>query len=132
MLAGSMVVSYISTPLATWVSLIILLTIHLGTNYLAVRSVSMRTINRQRANIIFNKYMSSRHGSRRMLIPEEVSQLERIFEWDGVLRCGGEVSASLLIFQLWPVIDNIHTYWFQILELTVFYRAWHIAASEYL
>src|ERR1035441_6483756 len=37
MLAGSLVVSHISTKLATWTSLILLLAIHLGTNYLAVR-----------------------------------------------------------------------------------------------
>ena len=54
MLAGSLVVSYISSKWATWTAMIILLAIHLGTNYLAVRAVCMQTLNRQRANLVFS------------------------------------------------------------------------------
>jgi hypothetical protein len=42
----------------------------------------MRSLNRQRANIVFSSIVQ--HGS--VLSPSEVSQRERIFEWDGVLR----------------------------------------------
>lgn len=42
----------------------------------------MRCLNRQRANIVFGNLMH--HGS--VLTPTEVSQRERIFERDGVLR----------------------------------------------
>ncbi|KAI9734720.1 MAG: hypothetical protein M1818_006707 [Claussenomyces sp. TS43310] len=105
MLAGSLVVSRIASTLATWVSLIFLLSIHLATNYLAVRAVSMRTLNRQRANIVFTTYLvrrGSNHSAPPSIKdclpdPDEVSQLERIFERDGVLRWNGMVVARCSI-----------------------------------
>ncbi|KAL1612520.1 hypothetical protein SLS60_000747 [Paraconiothyrium brasiliense] len=82
MLAGSLAVSQISTPMATWSTLIALLSIHLATNYAAVKSVSMRSLNRQRANLV----LSSLVQDGRILSPAEVSARERIFERDGALR----------------------------------------------
>ncbi|KAF2013790.1 DUF647-domain-containing protein, partial [Aaosphaeria arxii CBS 175.79] len=82
MLAGSVVVSWVSSPMATWTTLIALLSIHLATNYKAVRAVSMRSLNRQRANIVLSHIVE--HG--RVLRPSEVSPRERVFERDGVLR----------------------------------------------
>jgi hypothetical protein len=76
------VVSWVSTPFTTWSVLIALLSIHLATNYAAVRAVSMRCLNRQRANIVFGSLIQ--HGL--VLGPADVSQRERIFERDGVLR----------------------------------------------
>ncbi|KAL5120508.1 hypothetical protein ACEQ8H_001526 [Pleosporales sp. CAS-2024a] len=80
--AGSVVVSWVSSPIATWSVLTALLSIHLATNYAAVRSVSMRYLNRQRANIVFGSLF---HNG---LVPSpaEAAQRERIFERDGVLR----------------------------------------------
>jgi hypothetical protein len=104
MLAGSVIVPCITTPLATWCALLTLLTIHLWTNYRAVRAVSMRTLNRQRANIVFSAYLNpscytgsldserlphrigSTPDTHCVLTPEGVSARERIFERDGVLR----------------------------------------------
>ena len=54
-------------------------------NHAAVKAVSMRTLNRQRANIVLSTLIS--HD--KVLTPEEVSKRERIFEWDGVLRWEG-------------------------------------------
>ncbi|PVI07790.1 DUF647-domain-containing protein [Periconia macrospinosa] len=82
MIAGSIVVSFVSTPLATWSTLLALLSIHLATNYAAVKAVSMRCLNRQRANIVLSNLLQSGH----IFSPTEVSQKERIFEHDGVLR----------------------------------------------
>ncbi|KAB8288866.1 hypothetical protein EYC80_010769 [Monilinia laxa] len=59
MLVGTFVVSKISSQTATWIALITLLSIHLGTNYLAVRSVTMRTLNRQRANLVLSPFLYS-------------------------------------------------------------------------
>ena len=81
MLAGSLVVSWITTPFATWTTLLLLLSIHLETNRRAVRAVSMRTLNRQRARLVFH-HLKRGH----VPTPEEISRQERIFEWDGVLR----------------------------------------------
>jgi hypothetical protein len=68
--------------MATWSTLIGLLSIHLATNYAAVKSVSMRCLNRQRANIVLGNIVQSG----RVLSPTEVSKVERVFEYDGVLR----------------------------------------------
>ena len=83
--AGSVVVSHVSSVGATWSCLILLLSIHLAMNHAAVRSVSMRSLNRQRANLV----LSSLIQDDRTLTPQTVSQHERIFEWDGVLRWKG-------------------------------------------
>jgi hypothetical protein len=108
MLAGSLVVSYISSKWATWTAMIILLAIHLGTNYLAVRAVCMQTLNRQRANLVFSglleqlgndetNYNNDRNLSREDLpqfdcpTPEQIRLQERVFERDGVLRWKGEI-----------------------------------------
>ena len=80
--AGSVVVSWISSPFATWATLIGLLSIHLAMNHAAVRAVNMRSLNRQRANIALSHLMA--HD--KVLSPKEVSAKERIFERDGVLR----------------------------------------------
>ncbi|RMZ69434.1 hypothetical protein GMOD_00006243 [Pyrenophora seminiperda CCB06] len=82
MLAGSLVVSHITSPLATWATLILLLSIHLATNYAAVRAVNMHCLNRQRANILF----SNMFQKGLVLSPRDVSQRERVFERGGVLR----------------------------------------------
>ena len=82
MLAGSLVVSWITSPEATWATLMILLSNHLAMNYRAVRAVSMRTLNRQRANIVFGRLVSTG----KILTPKEVSQQERVFDYDGLVR----------------------------------------------
>lgn len=51
-------------------------------NHAAVKAVSLHSVNRQRANILFSAFWDQK----RVMSPEEVSQQERIFEWDGVLR----------------------------------------------
>lgn len=68
--------------MATWSTLIALLSVHLAMNYAAVSAVSMRCLNRQRANIVLSHVLQSGH----ILSPTDVSRQERIFERDGVLR----------------------------------------------
>ena len=82
MLAGSIVVTWVTDPFTTWTTLILLLSIHLGMNYKAVRAVNMRTLNRQRATIVFSQLSFSN----RLLTPAEVSGRERIFENNGIVR----------------------------------------------
>ncbi|RJE26555.1 DUF647 domain-containing protein [Aspergillus sclerotialis] len=105
MLVGSYVVSRITSFTATWTALIILLTLHLSMNYIAVRSVQMTSLNRQRANIVFSTLLDSdsdldlgnldKHRKEPLqtdpatwivLTPAEVSKRERIFERDGTLN----------------------------------------------
>jgi hypothetical protein len=90
MLVGSVVVQWVTSPFATWTTLILLLSIHLETNRRAVRAVSMRTLNRQRANFVYHHLRAGHVPS-----PKEVSMQERIFESPGVLRSSsGEALGS--------------------------------------
>jgi hypothetical protein len=84
MLAGSVVVSWVHSPMATWATLFALLSVHLAMNYAAVRAVSMTSLNRQRANILFSSLLSAEHSE--LLSPKEVACYESVFERDGVLR----------------------------------------------
>lgn len=87
MLVGSIVVQWVTTPFATWSTLILLLSIHLETNRRAVRAVSMRTLNRQRADLVYHHLRRDHVPS-----PKEVSDQEYIFAQGGVLRdASGEV-----------------------------------------
>ncbi len=75
-------VAWISSPTATWATLLFLLALHLTLNYLAVRSVTMHSLNRQRANLVLSHLLA--HD--KALTPRQVAALERTFERDGVLR----------------------------------------------
>ncbi|KAJ5085556.1 hypothetical protein N7532_010327 [Penicillium argentinense] len=59
MLAGSLIVPRITGFKATWGALIMLLFSHLTLNYLAVRSVHMTSLNRQRASIVFSSLLEN-------------------------------------------------------------------------
>lgn len=85
MWVGGVVVSYATSFTATWIWLLALLIAHLSTNYWAVRSVSMRSINRQRANIIFSSLIDTGHAPN----PEQVAKEERVFEKSSSLRWNG-------------------------------------------
>ncbi|KAK9478548.1 vitamin B6 photo-protection and homoeostasis-domain-containing protein [Lipomyces japonicus] len=101
-LAGSMIVPYLKTDKQIWTALTFLISIHLLTNYKAVRSVVMETLNRHRTNIIFSELMDAISPGmmesdllKQSIIlptmicsPRLVSQKESIMEPDGVLRWG--------------------------------------------
>jgi hypothetical protein len=77
MLVGSLFVRVVEGRTAVWIWMFILVGIHLWTNYKAVRAVQMRTLNRQRAEIVVREYQRSN----RVLRPDEVSGKERILTW---------------------------------------------------
>jgi len=81
MLAGSAIVPMVKSSFATWTLLILLLSIHLETNRRAVRAVAMRSLNRQRATLVYHHLVRNYIPT-----PSEISKEERIFEWDGALR----------------------------------------------
>lgn len=102
MLTGSIVVGIIQGEgLDMWMTVVLLLSLHLWTNYQAVSSVVIRTLNRQRTNIVFSDIINSlpelehslnsdadstRAMSKLILNPRRTSTKERILETDGVLR----------------------------------------------
>lgn len=79
----------------TWMVLIVLLATHLGLNYLAVRAVVLRTLNRQRANLIYKEF----RFEGRMPSPSEVARLEHIFQNPSVIRDSrtGKTLGSILV-----------------------------------
>lgn len=81
-LTGTLVVSYVTGAWATWGLLLVLLVLHLGMNWMAVRAVCMRSLNRQRASLVVCELVEMG----RVLTPEEVSERERIFERTDLLR----------------------------------------------
>lgn len=88
MWAGGFVVSRVHGNVATWAWLLCLLALHLLTNYFAVRSVSMTTLNRQRSSIVFSN-LSISGGAGGALTPQQVAEREPIFAIDGALTWKG-------------------------------------------
>ncbi|KAK9449028.1 vitamin B6 photo-protection and homoeostasis-domain-containing protein [Limtongia smithiae] len=104
MLAGTLIVPYINTSGETVVALVLLISVHLWTNYIAVSAVVLDTLNRHRANIVFSAVLDSlspammesdlasfvASGVPTSAVPTRraVARLERILEWDGALRWG--------------------------------------------
>ncbi|PAV18434.1 hypothetical protein PNOK_0527600 [Pyrrhoderma noxium] len=95
MLCGSYILSKIISTMMTWTVLIVLLATHLGLNYLAVRAVVLRTLNRQRANLIYKEF----RFEGRMPSPSEVARLEHIFQNPSVIRDSrtGKTLGSILV-----------------------------------
>lgn len=79
MLLGSIVVYLFPSRAATWILLILLLTAHLTLNTAAVRAVKLRTLNRQRANIL----LSNVAETGKVLTPKDVAAKESVFESQG-------------------------------------------------
>ena len=77
--------SAVTSPLAVWSCLVLLLAVHVATNRAAVRAVSMRTLNRQRASIVLTTLIEDDF----VLSPQQAAKQERIFEWGGHLRWKG-------------------------------------------
>ncbi|KAK2060136.1 DUF647-domain-containing protein [Colletotrichum caudatum] len=79
MITGTFVVSLLTDSKATWAVLLFLLAVHLFLNWKGVRAVKSRSLNRQRANIVF----SALYYKEEVLTPVLVSERELIFEWRG-------------------------------------------------
>ncbi|KZT07993.1 DUF647-domain-containing protein [Laetiporus sulphureus 93-53] len=92
MLCGTFVMHYVHSTLATYGVLLTLLSFHLLGNYIAVRVVIFRTLNRQRASILWMTYRarSREQGGNAVnvpvLSPEVVASHERIFTDPSVIR----------------------------------------------
>nr|ALM31986.1 decarboxylase_GME6290 [Daldinia eschscholzii IFB-TL01] len=78
MLVGSMFVHVVHGKIAVGISMVLLVVVHLWTNYQAVRAVQMRTLNRQRLTIILQEVTSS-NGV--ILRPDQVAEKEHILSW---------------------------------------------------
>ena len=74
MLTGTLVVRLVHDKPTVWALMLILVGVHLMMNYRAVRSVKMRSLNRQRATILFREYLENNT----ILTPTQVSQSESI------------------------------------------------------
>ncbi|KAL2146334.1 hypothetical protein VTI28DRAFT_4359 [Corynascus sepedonium] len=74
MLVGSLVVRMVEDKQIVWLLMVVLAGVHLSMNYHAVRAVKMRSLNRQRATLVFREWLD--HGV--VLTPDQVAQRESI------------------------------------------------------
>lgn len=74
MLVGSLVVRLVEDKQVVWMLMVLLAGTHLAMNYRAVRCVRMRSLNRQRATIVFREWLD--HGA--VLTPAQVAHRESI------------------------------------------------------
>lgn len=74
LLVGTLLVRAVHGRAAVWTWMIALIVLHLWTNYLGVRAVRMRSLNRQRAGIVFAAWLD--RGV--VLGPDQVAKVESI------------------------------------------------------
>ncbi|ESK87646.1 duf647 domain-containing protein [Moniliophthora roreri MCA 2997] len=88
MTLGTIIVPYLTSPLSTYIALVILVAAHLSINFAAVQGIVFRTLNRQRACLgwmIYRDYESARSTSGDAknlplhLTPSAIAKYERIF-----------------------------------------------------
>ncbi|KAG2133335.1 DUF647-domain-containing protein [Suillus clintonianus] len=86
-LLGTLLVPYITTRTSTYTALFVLVFGHLLANYLAVRSVVLRSLNRQRSSILWSTFRNSKADGRPVvLIPRDVSNREIILDFPNSIR----------------------------------------------
>jgi hypothetical protein len=85
MWVGGLLVKKVTGKQATLIWMLVLLVLHLWTNWQAVRSVRLRTLNRERAGIVIERLMEGRND----VDVEAIGDFERIFASGGVMRCNG-------------------------------------------
>jgi hypothetical protein len=85
--------------------MLLLLSAHLSLNYAAVRAVSMQSLNRQRANILFSNLLAYD----KILSPKDIATRERVFERDGILRGSNDhvIGSARIGLSLEEVAQNL-------------------------
>ncbi len=69
----------ITTPPATYTLLVILVSTHILLNYIGIRGLALRTLNRQRATRLWDGFIRSGHKT--VHSPEDISSVENLFYW---------------------------------------------------
>lgn len=82
LLVGTVVVKFVEGHRSVVYLMTLLVFGHLWMNYLGVRSVEMKSLNRQRATILFEEYLKTGE----VLSPSEVAHREHIIFWRPVVR----------------------------------------------
>lgn len=115
MLVGTLLVKLVSGRTAVWCWMVVLVGVHLFTNYMGVRSVHMRSLNRQRATIVFREWLETNT----ILSPDEVARRESVLfksrgnmssktgEYRGKAQFGGY--ADVMAYKSW----GSHSYTFE-------------------
>ncbi len=87
MWVGGLVVSRVQGGMGTWVWMMVLLAAHLWTNWKAVRSVRLRTLNKARAGMVFGRRLEGRMD----VSVEEIGRDEKLFERGDAIHLQGKV-----------------------------------------
>jgi len=83
-LLGTLIVPRLDTPMLTYGTLFLLVGLHLVINYLGVRGLELRSLNRQRVGIAWNMYRLS--GGTKVPSPAQVSRVEHLLGRPDVFR----------------------------------------------
>ncbi|KAF8886816.1 vitamin B6 photo-protection and homoeostasis-domain-containing protein [Infundibulicybe gibba] len=82
MLLGTLIIPHLTTPWTIYPVLLLLVFVHLALNYIGLRGIALRTLNRQRAALAWTFYRThSRAPS-----PTEIAHLEHILTRPDVFR----------------------------------------------
>ncbi|KAF9458903.1 vitamin B6 photo-protection and homoeostasis-domain-containing protein [Collybia nuda] len=84
MLLGSLIVPRLTSAWSTYTALFSLVGLHLAINYIGVRGLILRSLNRQRAAIAWNIYRTS--GNSKVPTPTEISRMEKILGHPALFR----------------------------------------------
>ncbi|KAJ8495775.1 hypothetical protein ONZ45_g12723 [Pleurotus djamor] len=119
MLLGTVVVPYLTTAWTIYPVLLFMLSLHLLFNYMGVRGLVLRSLNRQRATTAWLafSYSHSDPTRRKILSPDEVSHRERTFDTPCNLRDPGSgrlVGRCLIGSTLSGGPENLPTEWFSV------------------
>lgn len=70
-----------ASPVRVWVAYITLTIVHLFSNYIAMRVLALRSINRHRMDVLLDQYFKGGADMMNMLSLAYVARVEKIFSW---------------------------------------------------
>jgi len=108
LLCGTALLPYITTRRSTYMALFFLLSCHLGANYVAVRGLALRTLNRQRASIAWARFREDTDGVA-SLTPKQISLEERVFAHPAHLhdvRSGATIGYCMIASSFLSMFDG--------------------------
>lgn len=94
LVVGTVVVQLVHDQRAVVLLMLLLVYGHLCMNYKGVRCVELKTLNKQRASILFEWYQTMGY----VPTPMKVAEMERILSWDGVIQNAEELPVCRIDF----------------------------------
>jgi len=91
-------------PLSVWIVFLAATFFHIYSNYMAVTSVIMETVNNQRLRILVTEFLATK----KVLTPAEVATRERLFDFGPSPRLGVSVGTLMSSLEEWRVLTETY------------------------